>query len=104
LLEDRALVSNEDILESIVTLLLNATSLEEGLDAYEEQINIFFTLSEAFKVTNDSNRNLIGAIIYALLGRKTMWKLAQEAKLPNFIDDLIEMDGRSNKQQLRLIQ
>jgi len=104
LLEDKAVVNNEDILESIVTLLLNATSLEEGLNAYEEQINIFFTLSEAFKVTNDSNRNLIGAIIYALVGRKTMWKFAHDAKLPNFIEDLITIDTRSNKQQLKLIQ
>lgn len=33
-----------------------------------------------------------------------MWKYAHDAKLPNFIDDLIVMDARSNKQQLKLIQ
>jgi hypothetical protein len=47
---------------------------------------------------------LIGAIIYALLGRKNLWKLAHEAKLPSFIEDLIKIDERSNKQQLKLIQ
>lgn len=33
-----------------------------------------------------------------------MWRLAHEAKLPNFVDDLIRIDLRSNKQQLYLIQ
>lgn len=33
-----------------------------------------------------------------------MWKRAHEAKLPIFIDDLIKIDERSNKQQLKLIQ
>jgi len=42
--------------------------------------------------------------MYALIGRKTMWKRAHEAKLPIFIDDLIKIDERSNKQQLKLIQ
>jgi hypothetical protein len=85
-------------------LLLNATALKEGLDSYEAQINIFFSLSEAFREANDSNRNLLGAIMYGLLGREEMWNLAHEAKLPNFIDDLLNMDFRSNKQQLILIQ
>lgn len=33
-----------------------------------------------------------------------MWRLAHEAKLPHFIDDLLKMDFRSNKQQLLLLQ
>lgn len=33
-----------------------------------------------------------------------MWRLAHEAKLPTFIDDLLKMDFRSNKQQLLLLQ
>ena len=33
-----------------------------------------------------------------------MWKLAREAKLPNFIEDMMKIDERSNKQQLKLIQ
>jgi hypothetical protein len=65
---------------------------------------VFYYLCEAFKGASDSNRNLIGAIIYALLGRRNLWKLAHEANLPNFIDDLVKIDERSNKQQLKLIQ
>jgi hypothetical protein len=42
--------------------------------------------------------------MYGLLGRKEMWKLAHEAKLPNFIDDMLKGDFRSNKQQLLLLQ
>lgn len=42
--------------------------------------------------------------MYALLGREEMWRLAHQAKLPNFIDDLIKMDFRTNKQQLILLQ
>lgn len=42
--------------------------------------------------------------MYGLLGRKKMWNLAHDAKLPNFIDDLLNMDFRSNKQQLILLQ
>lgn len=45
LLEDRTILESDDILESIVTLLLNVTALKEGLDAYEQQINIFYSLS-----------------------------------------------------------
>lgn len=104
LLEDEQVRTNDELLESIATLLLNATALKEGLDSFEPQINIFYNLSEAFKDANDSNRNLIGAIMYGLLGRKELWKLAHSAKLPNFIDDLLRMDSRSNKQQLLLLQ
>lgn len=42
--------------------------------------------------------------MYALLGRKQLWKLAHDAKLPNFIDDLIRLDHNFNKQQLVLLQ
>ena len=90
----------DEILEGIVTIMLNITAINQGLDVFEEQINIFFTLSEAFREANDSNRNLIGAIMYALLGRKTMWKLAHEAKLPTFIDDQI-MQGIGRRDENR---
>lgn len=104
LLEDPQVRASDDLLESVATLLLNATALREGLDAFEGQINIFYSLSEAFKEGSDSNRNLIGAIMYALLGRREMWRLAHEAKLPHFIEDLLAMDFRCNRQQLLLLQ
>jgi hypothetical protein len=104
LLEDPQVRGSDELLESIATLLLNATALTEGLDSFQTQINIFFSLSEAFREASDSNRNLIGAIMYGLLGREEMWRLAHEAKLPNFIDDLLKIDFRSNKQQLLLLQ
>ena len=104
LLQTSEIVTNDQLLESIATMLLNATATDEGLDAFETQVDVFYYLCEAFKEANDTNRNLIGAIIYALLGRRNLWKLAHEAKLPYFIDDLIRIDERSNKQQLKLIQ
>ena len=84
-------------------MLLNATAIDEGLDAFEYQVDVFYYLCQAFKDANDINRNLIGAIIYALLGRRNLWKLAHEAKLPAFIEELIRLDGGYNKQQLKLI-
>lgn len=42
--------------------------------------------------------------MYGLIGRKKMWNLAHDAKLPNFIDDILDMDLRCNKHQLTLIQ
>ena len=85
-------------------MLLNATAMDCGLDSFEYHCDVFYYLSQAFWEANDSNRNLIGAIIFALLGRKNLWKLAHQAKLPQFIDDVIKNDKRSNKQQLKLIQ
>lgn len=83
--------------------MLNISAVEQGIDAFEEQINIFFTLAQAFNLASDSNRNLIGAIIYALLGRKRLWDLAHEAQLPSYIEDMMKADSRTNKQQLKLI-
>jgi hypothetical protein len=92
LLQDEEVVNSDQLLESIATMLLNATATEEGLNSFEYQLDVFFYLCEAYKEANDSNRNLIGAIIYALLGRHKLWKLAHEAKLPHFISDLIRID------------
>lgn len=45
LLEDKIILSNDDMLENILALLLNLVAVREGLDSFENQINIFFTLS-----------------------------------------------------------
>ena len=92
LLQDQNVIIHEELVESIATMLLNATASEEGLDAFEYHVDVFYYLCEAFKETNDTNRNLIGAIIYSLLGRRNLWKLAHEAKLPAFIDGLLMSD------------
>ena len=97
-------MANDSLLESIVTILVHSASSEEGLAAYEEQVNVFYYLTEAFRLASDSNRNLIGGIIFTLLGRKNLWKLAHEAQLPSFIGDMLQVDRRVNKQQLKLIQ
>jgi len=52
LLEDEQVRTNDQMLESIATLLLNTAFLNEGLDSFQTQINIFFSLSEAFREAN----------------------------------------------------
>jgi hypothetical protein len=48
--------------------MLNMTTVSEGLYSYENQINIFFTLSQVFNTGNELIRTLIGGIIYTLIG------------------------------------
>lgn len=44
LLQTSEVVTNDQLLESIATMLLNATATDEGLDAFETQVDVFYYL------------------------------------------------------------